>query len=351
MVSWLGDVAAVWFWPVAIAALVASLAVESAVPARAAGFPAARWLDHLGLYAGCLALAALLDPRNAVIALLHAPDGTVFARLDRLGGEPAVLIVGLLALDLFVYAMHWLQHAWFPLWRLHAVHHADIEMDATTALRHHPLAYLQIAVCVAIVFALLGLPAWVFPIYGVILFIAALFQHINLAIPPALDRALGWILTTPGMHRVHHSTRESHYNRNFGNVLSIWDRMFGTLIVPDAAEQERITYGLGSVQSGGMVRLVATAVPDAPLAPCWARTDHRGRETLMKRCNMLGVASLAIPLGAMALGLAAPGAQAAYLQVNGACVASVAPACAPDLQTVPGASQLNFNKNITLARW
>jgi len=251
MISWLGDVAALWFWPVAIAALVASLAAETVAPARTTGFPAARWLDHAALYVGCLVLAALLDPRNAVIALLHAPDGTVFARLDHAGGDAAVLIVGLLALDLFVYWMHWLQHAWFPLWRLHAVHHTDAEMDASTALRHHPLAYLQIAVSVAVVFALLGLPAWVFPVYGVILFIAALFQHINLAIPPVLDRVLGWVLVTPGMHRVHHSTLPAHYNRNLGNVLSVWDRTFGTLLVPDTAEQMRITYGLGSVRSAG----------------------------------------------------------------------------------------------------
>lgn len=251
MISWLGDVAALWFWPVAIATFVFSLAVETALPRRRLGFPAGRWMDHIALYAGCLILGAVLDPRNSLLALMHGQDSSLFARVGRAEGEPAVLIAGLLALDLFVYAMHWAQHAWFPLWRVHAVHHADGEMDASTALRHHPLAYLQVAVSVTIVFTLLGLPAWVFPIYGVILFVAALFQHINVQIPPLWDRALGWMLITPAMHQVHHSAREIHYNRNFGNVLSVWDRLFGTLLVPSPVEQQQIVCGLAGIGDGG----------------------------------------------------------------------------------------------------
>lgn len=275
MVSWLGNLAAGWFWPVAVVGLVGCLAAETVSPKRPGSFPAARWMDHLGLYVGCLVLSGLLDPRNAVLAMMHDSTGSFFAQVHRAGGELAVLVIGLLLLDLFAYAMHWFQHVWFPLWRVHAVHHADTEMDASTALRHHPLAYLQLAVSVAIVFTLLGLPVWVFPIYGVMLFAAALFQHINVGIPPVCERVLGWLLITPAMHQVHHSTLDTHYNRNFGNVLSVWDRVFGTLMVPKAAEQERIVYGLVGV--GGRGWLGSWRLPFLMHRPSQVATVEAGR--------------------------------------------------------------------------
>ena len=157
-----------------------------------------------------------------------------------------MLIAGLLLLDLAVYGLHRLQHAVFPLWRFHAVHHSDTEMDASTALRHHPLAYLMVAVSVSVLFPLLGMPLWVFAVYGVVLFAAALFQHLNVRLPDRLERMLQLVIVCPDMHRLHHSTVPDHYNSNFGNVLSVWDRLFGTYRTVARHERDQISFGLGA---------------------------------------------------------------------------------------------------------
>jgi len=244
VIAWLGDVASAWFWWVVICGFLLAIAAETVIPARQSGLPAWRWTDHLALYAACLILAGLIQPRTYVLALMPNHDTTLFGFVGRVGGETAVLISGLLLLDLFVYFLHWLQHVVFVLWRFHAVHHSDVDMDASTSMRHHPFAYLLTAVCVGVLFAVFGLPAWVFPIYGVILFLAALFQHLNVRLPAWLEGPLGLVLICPNMHRLHHSMNPDDYNYNFGNVLSIWDRLFGTLRIPTAWEEDRIVFGL-----------------------------------------------------------------------------------------------------------
>ncbi len=247
MIAWLGDLAGAWFWWIAIVSLLLAIAAESAAPDRSSHFPARRWTDHIALYAACLVLAGVLDPRPYVSGLFPEQPTTVFGWVDRVGGQTTVLVTGLLLLDLFVYFMHWLQHVVFGLWRFHAVHHSDRELDASTSMRHHPFAYLQVAVCVTIAFGLLGLPPWVFPVYAIVLFLAALFQHWNVSIPARLQRRLGWVLVCPNMHRLHHSTDPEHFNCNFGNVLSVWDRLFGTLRVPAAPEEARLVFGLDTI--------------------------------------------------------------------------------------------------------
>ena len=228
MVAWLGDVAAQNFWWCAVIGFLAAIAWETATPERATRFPAIRWINHLLIYAGCIVLAAVFDPAQAITALIPTGAPVPFRIIQATGGATAVLIVGLLLLDLAVYGLHRLQHAVFPLWRFHAVHHSDTEMDASTALRHHPLAYLMVAVSVSVLFPLLGMPLWVFAVYGVVLFAAALFQHLNVRLPDRLEKTLQLVIVCPDMHRLHHSTVPDHYNSNFGNVLSVWDRLFGT---------------------------------------------------------------------------------------------------------------------------
>lgn len=244
MIAWIGNVAADWFWWIAICGFVVAIVAESAFPDREFRFPGWRWADHIALYGVCLIAAALLDPRNLVLSVMPGQQDMLFPLIEKQTGEVGVLIVGLLLLDLFVYFLHWLQHRFLPLWRFHAVHHSDDQMDASTAMRHHPIAYLMVAICVGVLFAVLGLPAWVFPVFGVALFAAALFQHVNLRLPHGFERVLGFILVTPEMHRMHHSANPAHQSRNFGNVLSVWDRIFGTLYLPADQEERELVLGL-----------------------------------------------------------------------------------------------------------
>jgi sterol desaturase/sphingolipid hydroxylase (fatty acid hydroxylase superfamily) len=246
VIAWLGDVAARYFWWCAIIGFLVAIAFETMMPARATLFPALRWVNHILIYAACLALASQLDPAQVVMALIPAGAPVPFRTIHAIGGDAAVLLAGILLLDLVVYAIHRLQHTFFPLWRFHAVHHSDTEVDASTALRHHPLAYLMVAMLVSILLPLLGMPLWVFAVYGVLLFIAALFQHLNARLPVRLEQVLQLVIVCSDMHRLHHSTSPEHYNFNFGNVFSVWDRLFGTYRSTPANARNEIRFGLGA---------------------------------------------------------------------------------------------------------
>ena len=155
-----------------------------------------------------------------------------------------MLVLGVLVLDLYAFGMHWLQHQVFALWRLHSVHHADVEMDVSTTLRHHPLEVLLSSAGGAIVFALLGIPPWVFPVYALAGITGALIQHANVGKAGRLDRALRTVFVTPGMHQVHHSSEERDFNANFGNLFSFWDRLFGSYRAEPALGRAAMAFGV-----------------------------------------------------------------------------------------------------------
>ena len=139
-----------------------------------------------------------------------------------------VLIGSLLLLDLTIYGQHVLFHRVPILWRLHRMHHTDLDFDATTALRFHPLEIvLSMLIKLAVVVAL-GVPPVAVVLFEVILNAAAMFNHGNVVLPKRLDRGLRWIVVTPDMHRVHHSVRVEETDSNFGFNLPWWDRLFGT---------------------------------------------------------------------------------------------------------------------------
>lgn len=136
--------------------------------------------------------------------------------------------VTLLVLDLAIYLQHVLFHAVPLLWWLHRVHHADLDVDATTGLRFHPCEIvLSLGYKTAIVM-LLGAVPWAVMAFEVLLNAASVFNHGNVILPERLDRWLRWIIVTPDMHRVHHSTRVVETNANFGFSVSWWDRLCGT---------------------------------------------------------------------------------------------------------------------------
>ena len=135
-------------------------------------------------------------------------------------------------------------HAVPALWRLHRMHHADLEFDTTTGLRFHPI---EIALSMAIklgVVAALGPPAVAVLVFEVLLNATALFNHANVRLAPRLDRVLRWIVVTPDMHRVHHSIIPAETNSNFGFNLPWWDRLLGTYRAQPAAGHEGMTIGI-----------------------------------------------------------------------------------------------------------
>lgn len=138
------------------------------------------------------------------------------------------IMISLIALDVLIYAQHVAFHHIPVLWRLHRVHHADTEMDVSTALRFHPL---EILISMGIKFAavlVIGVPAEAIVVFEIMLNACAMFNHGNLYLPASIDKVLRFVLVTPDMHRVHHSVISRETNSNYGFSLAAWDRLFRT---------------------------------------------------------------------------------------------------------------------------
>ncbi len=160
------------------------------------------------------------------------------------------LPLGVILLDLAIYLQHRLFHAVPWLWRLHRVHHADPDIDASTALRFHPAEILiSLAIKLALV-RLLGPPVLAVLIFEVLLNATAMFNHANIALPAGVDRWLRRLIVTPDMHRVHHSRIGAEMNRNFGFNLSIWDRLLGTWQDQPAHGHISMNIGLAGFEGG-----------------------------------------------------------------------------------------------------
>jgi sterol desaturase/sphingolipid hydroxylase (fatty acid hydroxylase superfamily) len=152
---------------------------------------------------------------------------------------PPVLacIVGVLVLDLADYVRHRLTHAVPLLWRLHRVHHSDLAIDVTTSLRNHPLEILLRPLFLSVAVLAFGISPLAVLLQPLIQLPILVFQHANIRLPPRLDRALAWMIVTPGIHLVHHSRVREEADSNYSTALTIWDRLFGSFrpAVPPAA--------------------------------------------------------------------------------------------------------------------
>jgi len=202
---------------------------EVAAPRRCREIPRLlRWTNNVALVVLDAALVRVAFPIVAVgLALLAAEEG--WGLLNVMGASflPA-LVVSFLVLDLAIYLQHVMFHAVPALWRVHRVHHADLEFDVTTGLRFHPVEILlSMGIKLGVVIAL-GPPAIAVLVFEVLLNGTSMFNHSNIRIPLRVDRILRWIVVTPDMHRVHHSIDEHEANSNFGFNLPWWDRLLGT---------------------------------------------------------------------------------------------------------------------------
>jgi sterol desaturase/sphingolipid hydroxylase (fatty acid hydroxylase superfamily) len=203
-----------------------------------------RWPANLGIIVVDSVVMRLVFPVLAVgMAGLAADQGWgLFNQFN----APFWLafIASLLLLDLAIYAQHVIFHRVPWLWRLHRMHHTDLDFDVTTALRFHPLEIvLSMLIKLAVVVAL-GAPAVAVMLFEVILNATAMFNHGNVRLPLSLDRRLRWVVVTPDMHRVHHSVRVEETDSNFGFNLPWWDRLFGTYRDQPRAGHTGMTIGL-----------------------------------------------------------------------------------------------------------
>ncbi len=242
-----------------IASLVAVLALESVKPLRpvAPGAPW-RWLNNL-LLAALATAVTLLTPLLfwALAGLLSVQRGAPFGLLHWLE-MPAWLAwpVTFLVLDALGYAVHRISHVVPWLWRLHAVHHTDPEMDATTTHRHHPLENGVTALISLAVLLPLGAPPLAVLAYSLFALVVTTLAHANLSFGPRLTRALGWLLVTPDFHRNHHRSAQRWTDSNYGIVLPWFDRLLGTATAVEPVEQQRqMELGLAHSRSARDQRL------------------------------------------------------------------------------------------------
>lgn len=228
-----------------LSVLVAMMLWELAAPRRRLEIPRLiRWTNNLALVALDTAILRLAFPVLAVglATMAEAQGWGLFNRLDL----PLwlAILASILILDLAIYLQHVLFHAVPGLWRLHRMHHADLDFDATTGLRFHPVEILLSMLIKLAVVGAIGAPAVAVLAFEVILNATALFNHSNIALPQRIDRVLRWLLVTPDMHRVHHSTTPRETNSNYGFSLPWWDRAFGTYIAQPARGHEGMEIGI-----------------------------------------------------------------------------------------------------------
>ncbi len=158
-------------------------------------------------------------------------------------------LLSIVILDFAIYFQHVLSHHIPVLWRLHRVHHADRDIDVTTATRFHPIEIMLSMLYKAGLIILLGAPVLAVFIFEIILSSLAMFNHANVALSPRLDRLLRLLIVTPDMHRVHHSVHVSETNSNYGFNLAIWDYLCGTYTSQPRDGHEKMTIGLNEYQT------------------------------------------------------------------------------------------------------
>ena len=177
-----------------------------------------------------------------------------------------MFLFAVVVLDAASYVNHVLSHHIKPLWRLHTVHHADQALDVTTTVRHHPLEMVPTVVVLGLCAGLFGLTVVHLTFYGTLAFVVQLIAHANLRLPRQAMRRAGLVLVTPELHTLHHSRRPAETNSNYGALFSVWDRMFGTLLLRPA---EPLEFGLdtyATVRFRGLLGALKQPFtrPDAP---------------------------------------------------------------------------------------
>lgn len=208
-----------------------------------------RWVSNLGIVVLNTIVLRLLFPAAAVgMAVFAASQGWgIFNHLDLPFWLAVVVCV--IAMDFVIWLQHVMVHAIPMLWRLHRMHHADLDYDVTTGLRFHPIEIILSMLIKFATIAVLGPPVLAVVIFEVVLNATSMFNHGNVRIPVAVDRVLRLFLVTPDMHRVHHSVEDDEANSNFGFSLPWWDRLFGTYRDQPRGGHEGMTIGINKFRT------------------------------------------------------------------------------------------------------
>ena len=206
-----------------------------------------RW-RNLGIVGTAFVLNGLLG--GGITAVILSAEENHFGLLRWVLPNAPVLttILGMFLVDLNSYVFHRLYHRVPVLWKMHRVHHADTELDSTSALRLHPFEFLFQALTQIIVLPLLGVSITSFVLYFTFALPWFLLNHSNIKFPGWFERYASWMLVTPNWHRVHHSSNQPETDSHYADVFTIWDRLFGTA---QQAEVEKITFGLEKFRGDG----------------------------------------------------------------------------------------------------
>jgi sterol desaturase/sphingolipid hydroxylase (fatty acid hydroxylase superfamily) len=217
---------------------------------------ASRWFGNLGVVVISTVAVRIAFPITAVqFACLADQKGWGLFNVTPLS-YGLVVILSIIFLDFIIYLQHVMFHAVPTLWRLHMMHHADLDYDLTTGVRFHPI---EILISMGIKFSaivVLGAPALALILFEIILNGTAMFNHGNFYLPLGMDHVLRWLVVTPDMHRVHHSVFPGETNKNFGFNLPWWDRIMGTYKAQPRLGHEGMTIGLNQFRDPSRLTLL-----------------------------------------------------------------------------------------------
>jgi sterol desaturase/sphingolipid hydroxylase (fatty acid hydroxylase superfamily) len=214
-----------------------------------------RWPNNLGVVVVDTLLVRILFP-TAAVGLALVAEARSFGLFNVVAFPWWIgVVLSVVILDLAIYLQHVLFHAVPALWRLHRMHHADLDIDVTTGLRFHPIEIVLSILIKFAVIAVLGPPAIAVLIFEVLLNATSMFNHSNVRIPEGIDHVLRWFVVTPDMHRIHHSILSRETNSNFGFNLPWWDHLLGTYRAQPEAGHEGMTIGIEQFRDSRELRL------------------------------------------------------------------------------------------------
>ena len=229
---------------------------EALAPRRPGSFARARrWPSNLAIVMLNAALVRILLPTTAVSLALLGADRSWGLLNNMALPRWTAIAASVILLDLAIYLQHVMFHAVPALWRVHRMHHADLDFDVTSGVRFHPIEIIISMLIKFGVVAALGTPAAGVLVFEVVLNATSMFNHGNVRLPAQLDHYIRWLVVTPDMHRVHHSIVVGETNSNFGFNLPWWDRLFGTYRHQPGAGHAGMTIGIEQFRESRELRL------------------------------------------------------------------------------------------------
>lgn len=229
------------------AVMVFYLLLESVFPVRLPSRPPLpRWATNVSLFLVNGVLTYFLLYNFFGVDLDAAAANVNIGLFQLLTPSPFWVMLLTLAVvsDFTFYWFHRAMHTWRPLWRAHVVHHSDLDVDLTVSFRGHPFQLFMEAGIRMILVILLGIPLSVLIVFDLMYTMFVFYPHAKVNIPRPIERILRTVIVTSDMHRVHHSSKPSETNSNYGDIFSFWDRMFGTYQFKEIDEQAKMTLGL-----------------------------------------------------------------------------------------------------------